>query len=417
MLKLFDICANKRSIPLGKIINRGNLCVILITTLAGALTGCANFQTTSPDLKNETLELTRTLPAFVGNRPDIISADDIYRISEDQQKDFLRYYQHKDNKEVPANERIVNYLSKKTNTFVYTPATRTANEVFLLTGGNCLSLANATTALSRLVNIRVSYQYMEDLPIYEKLDKIIFRGAHVRSVLTLPAKKVSTQNGIGTKTLNPNPSRVIVDYFPTGKSRYISKISEPEFTAMYYRNLAAEAMAEKDYSSSYWLIEESMRHAPDHPDALNMLAILYRRGGDDNGAEQIYRYGLNKSSQKLSLLKNYRTLLNNQGRENEAEEITLQLAKYEDADPFEWWSLGEGAYGEENYADALEYYKKSVEIAPYLHEGYFGMAKTYYQLGHLDSAQHAMANAVENASRLEFRNLYEIKLQVLSRQQ
>jgi len=394
---------------------RGNLSVIFIASLAVLLTACANLQIASPDLEIDTLELTSTLPVFVGKRPGIISADEIYRLSEDQQKDFLRYYHHKDNEEVPTNERIVHYLSKKTNTFVYNPATRTANEVFQFTGGNCLSLANATTALSRLVNIRVSYQYMEDLPIYEKLDKIIFRGAHVRSVLTLPATAVNSQNGSATKTLNPNPSRVVVDYFPTGKSRYISKISEPEFTAMYYRNLAADAMAEKDYSSSYWLIEESLRHAPDHPDALNMLAILYRRGGDDSGAEQIYRYGLNKSNDKLSLLKNYRTLLSSQGRVNEAEKITLQIAKHEDADPFEWWSLAEGAYGEKNYSDALEYYKKSVEIAPYLHEGYFGMAKTYYQLGHLDSAEHAMASAVENASRAKFRNLYEIKLEVLSR--
>jgi peptide deformylase len=93
---------------------------------------------------------------------------------------------------VPANERIVPYLSKKTNTFIYNPATRTANEVFLFTGDNCLSLANATTALSRLVNIRVSYQYMVDLPIYEKLTKIIFRGAHVRADAAGNGGKLST---------------------------------------------------------------------------------------------------------------------------------------------------------------------------------------------------------------------------------
>jgi Tfp pilus assembly protein PilF len=396
---------------------RTNISAILSLIVTGLLASCSSLQTTSIDSGAEFLQLPSDIPSFVEDRPAIIGADEIYRLSKEQQNAFLKYYRDSDNQEVPGNERIVHYLSKKALTFVYNPATRTANEVFLFTGGNCLSLANATTALARLVNVRVAYQYMEDLPIFEKMDDIIFRGAHVRSVLSFPTSHLDEYTSKGTTILNPNPSRVIVDYFANGKSRYISKISEQEFTAMYYRNLAADAMAEENYSRTYWLIEESFIHAPDHPDAVNMLAILYRRTGDENNAELVYRYGINKSSEKLSLLKNYRTLLKRQGRMNEARGITQRIAKFKDADPFEWWSLAEGAYGEENYSDALMYYKKSVEIAPYLHEGYFGMAKTYYQLGRIDFAETAMASAVENASRKEFRNLYEVKLQVLSRYQ
>ncbi|MBT7951018.1 MAG: hypothetical protein HN764_05290 [Gammaproteobacteria bacterium] len=379
-----------------------------------SLTSCSTLQTTPLTSDIENWHLPSAIPSFAKERPTIIGADEIYRLSKEQQNAFLKYYRDSENQEVPGNERIVHYLSKKARTFVYNPATRTANEVFLFTGGNCLSLANATTALARLVNVRVTYQYMEDLPIFEKMDNIIFRGAHVRSVLSFPTSHLDEHTSKGTTILNANPSRVVVDYFANGKSRYVSNISEQEFTAMYYRNLAADAMAEENYSRTYWLIEESMIHAPDHPDALNMLAILYRRTGDEQNAELVYRYGINKSNEKLSLLKNYRTLLKRQGRINEARGITRRIAKFEDADPFEWWSLAEGAYSEENYSDALMYYKKSVEIAPYLHEGYFGIAKTYYQLGRLDSAETAMASAVENASRKEFRSLYEVKLQVLS---
>jgi Tfp pilus assembly protein PilF len=396
---------------------RTNISAILSLIVTGLLASCSSLQTTSIDSGAEFLHLPSDVPSFAGERSAIIGADEIYRLSKEQQNAFLKYYRNSENQEVPGNERIVHYLSKKASTFVYNPATRTANEVFLFTGGNCLSLANATTALARLVNVRVTYQYMEDLPIFEKMDNIIFRGAHVRSVLSFPTSYLDQHTSKGTTILGANPSRVIVDYFANGKSRYVSNISEQEFTAMYYRNLAADAMAEENYSRTYWLIEESMIHAPDHPDALNMLAILYRRTGDENNAELVYRYGINRSNEKLSLLKNYRTLLKRQGRINEARGITQRIAKFEDADPFEWWSLAEGAYGEENYSDALMYYKKSVEIAPYLHEGYFGMAKTYYQLGRIDSAETAMASAVENASRKEFRNLYEVKLQVLSRYQ
>lgn len=407
--KIFSVLPNTRY--------RADIPVVLSLIFAGILTSCSSSKTIATYPGTEFLQLPSDIPSFVGERPEIIGADEIYRLPDEQKRAFLAYYRDSKNQEVPGNQRIVHYLSKKARTFVYNPATRTANEVFLFTGGNCLSLANATTALARLVNVRVTYQYMEDLPIFEKMDKIIFRGAHVRSVLYLPTSHLDEHTSKGTTILNPNPSRVIVDYFANGKSRYISNISEQEFTAMYYRNLAADAMAEENYSRTYWLIEESMIHAPDHPDALNMLAILYRRTGDEQKAERTYRYGINKSNEKLSLLKNYRTLLKGQGRTAEATKITKRIAEFEDADPFEWWLLAEGAYGEKNYSDALIYYKKSVKIAPYLHEGYFGLAKTYYQLGRIDSAENAMASAVENASRKELRDLYQVKLQVLSRYQ
>ena len=209
-------------------------------------------------------------------------------------------------------------------------------------------------------------------------------------------------------------AHVIIDYFPTGRSRYIRRISESEFTAMYYRNLAGEAIVAGDFPRAYWLVKESMLHAPDHAEAINMLAVLYRRSGDEWAAEQIYLYGLNSARERLSLLKNYRTLLREQGRTAEAGEMTRRLARYNDADPFEWWFLAEDAYGEEKYSDALSYYKKSVEIAPYLHEGYFGMAKTYFQQGRVKSARSAMRQAIENADRPRFKTLYEAKLKALS---
>ncbi len=395
---------------------RDKLASYLLTLLVSLLAACSTVPSRHNEVSiDENRSLPVAIPSFVDERPAIIESNDIYRLSEEHERDFLAYYRNPDNQKVPGHERIVHYLKTKASAFVYGHETRTADEVFHFDGGNCLSLANATTALARLVHVRVVYQYMDDLPIYEKQENIILRGAHVRSVLYRPSPVFDAQSNKGTKVLTPNPSRVIVDYFPTGRSRFISKISESEFTAMYYRNLAVDTLAEEDYSRTYWLVKESMLHAPDHPDSLNMLAILYRRNGDDQTAEQIYLYGIEKSTEKLSLLKNYRTLLNRQGRTANAEQINLKIAEYEDADPFEWWSLAEGAYKEENFSDALSYYKKSVEIAPYLHEGYFGMAKTYYQMGSIDSAESAMASAVENASRKEFRDLYEVKLEVLSK--
>ncbi|MCH8862823.1 MAG: tetratricopeptide repeat protein [Proteobacteria bacterium] len=363
----------------------------------------------------ETRQLLQDIPAFAGARPALVSSDEIYRLSAARRDAFLDYYHDPMNRNVPGHKRIGQYLLSSKSAFNYIPETRTADEVYELEGGNCLSLANITTALARLAGVEVGYQLRDDIPVYELQENIILRGVHVRSILYQPLPELNAGDG-GARLIIPFGGRasVIIDYFPTGRSRYIRRISESEFTAMYYRNLAGEAIVAGDFPPAYWLVKESMLHAPDHAEAINMLAVLYRRSGDEWAAEQIYLYGLNSARERLSLLKNYRTLLREQGRTAEAGEMTRRLARYNDADPFEWWFLAEDAYGEEKYSDALSYYKKSVEIAPYLHEGYFGMAKTYYQLGRVKSARSAMRQAIENADRPRFKTLYEAKLKALS---
>lgn len=362
--------------------------------------------------------LLQDIPAFAGQRPELVSSDGIYQLSAARQDAFLDFYNDPRNRNVPGHKRIGQYLVSSKGAFNYIPETRTADEVYQLEGGNCLSLANITTALARLAGVDVGYQLRDDIPVYELQENIILRGVHVRSVLYKPLPDLDAGDG-GARLIIPLGGRphVIIDYFPTGRSRYIRRISESEFTAMYYRNLAGEAIVAGDLSRAYWYVKESMLHAPDHAQAVNMLAILYRRSGDEWAAERIYLYGLDSAHEKLSLLKNYRTLLREQGRTAEAGEMTRRLARYNDADPFEWWFLAEDAYGEEKYSDALSYYKKTVEIAPYLHEGYFGMAKTYHQLGRVKSARSAMRQAIENADRPRFKTLYKAKLKALSGEQ
>lgn len=368
----------------------------------------------SEAVKTEARQLLQNVPAFAGQRPAIIDRDSIYQLSEARQKDFLDYYNDPKNQKMPGHRRLGKYLTITGKAFNYMPDTRTASEVFDLDGGNCLALANITTALARLVGMRVGYQLMDDIPVYEMQDNIILRGVHVRSILYEPLPALLIAGSTPTTIVQNGLGSLIIDYFPTGRARYLRRISEAEFSAMYYRNIAAEAIAAGEFPRAYWFVKESMIHAPNHSEAINMLAVLYRRAGDDWAAEQIYLYGLNSADQKLSLLKNYRGLLREQGRQVEAEDMTRRLSIYKDADPFEWWFLAENAFGEENYSDALSYYKKSIEIAPYLHEGYFGMAKTYYQLGHVKSARVAMRQAMENAGRARFRTLYAAKLRALS---
>lgn len=376
---------------------------------------CAGAEPLSFVSPAEHRQLPTEIPAFAGERPEIIAADDIYRLSASQEKAFLDYFRDPANRRTPPALRLYEYLEETAHAFEYSEHTRTAEQVHRLTGGNCLSLANLTTALARLAGIDVGYQLVNDLPVFEKQEQTILRGVHVRSILFYAAARETRARAAADNSLGwLRRSGLVVDYFPTGRGRYLRRISEAEFTAMYYRNMAVEALIQNDYARAYWFTMVSLDHAPDHADAINTLAILYRRSGDDQTTAEIYEYGISLGQVAPTLLRNYRTMLTSQNRLDDAREITNLLAALRDTDPFDWWFMGEDAYEEKNYSDALAYYKKSVEIAPYLHEAYFGMARSYYQLGQTDSARKAMRQAVENAGKARFRTLYEAKFAALS---
>jgi len=205
-----------------------------------------------------------------------------------------------------------------------------------------------------------------------------------------------------------------IDYFPNDTERFIGNLSEAEYIAMYYSNLAGAALVIEDHQVAYWLLQKSIELAPDNAGVINTMAVVYLRAGDAVKAEEIYKYGIENLPDKVSLLRNYRILLKKQNRYDEAEEITATLAELDDPSPFDWLSAGEEAYNDGDYKDAISFYKKAVKIAPYLHESYSGLAKVYYQMGNMDATERELKKALEYSYRESIRARYQAKLMALN---
>lgn len=48
-----------------------------------------------------------------------------------------------------------------------------------------------------------------------------------------------------------------------------------------------------------------LSYDPDYAPILNMMAVVHRRAGDEDTAEDFFRYGLEVSESKINLLSNY----------------------------------------------------------------------------------------------------------------
>lgn len=391
-----------------------SLCLACVL-FAGVLTGCAGPQHSPdkyiPGAPVETRGLVFEADLF-GEQPDIIAVEDIYRLSEEQQKSFQSYFNDLGRQRIPPHQRVYEYLESITMNFGYQGETFTAEEALRKSSGNCLSLAILTSALAELAGVDVGYQLVDSLPVFESQGNVVFKGQHVRTMLYSPEKKLEDEGAGYNLTLRRGG--LLVDYFPSGGGRFVSNISEAEYQTMYYNNRASEAISKADYASAFWLLRKALELTPDDVGAINSMAIVYRRAGNAEKSEEIYKYGINYLPNKLSLLRNYRVLLMEQERFTEVDEVNVTLAELDGVSPFDWLHAGHDAYTDGDFREAISFYQKAVEIAPYLHESYAGMAKAHYQLGNRVSAKRELLNAQKYSYRKSFQSLYQAKLVALA---
>jgi len=163
-------------------------------------------------------------------------------------------------------------------------------------------------------------------------------------------------------------------------------------------------------------LRESLKYEPEHEEAINNLAVLHRRIGEEEKAEELYLYGIKNAKNKLTLLRNYKAMLAIQNRVDEVAAIQAKLDEYEDENPFEWIRAGNNAFDQKEYVIAKQFFEKAAEMAPYLHQAYFGMAKAEYMLGNPRATKNALNKALEEAYDQESKSVYEAKLEALSRE-
>ena len=365
---------------------------------------CANAPVVPPQLP----EFSLRNDALFGVQPQLISTQDIHKLTQAQESAFFQFVNGSVERNNPAHERVMHYLLKVLKGFEYQNTTFTAAETLARGQGNCLSLAILTTALAKLANVPIGYQLADSSPVYALEGSIVVKGVHIRIVLFDKGWQA------GEDKLVSRLGSVRIDYFPSGTERFLSDITEQQYIARYYRNLAVRALAVQDYTRSYWLTVQSMEIEPLSADALNTLAVVYRRAGHPIQAEAIFRYGTRNIPDDLSMLKNYRYLLAQQKRSDEVAALGVRIAALDDPSPFYLYQAAYDFYENKNYREAIRMYKKAIAVAPYLHEARLGLSLSYYQLAHKRMAERELHAAIERAHVPETRSLYEAKLMALS---
>lgn len=381
--------------------------ILLITVTA--LTGCQQTAKTiepTPVRLVDTLELIDT--KHLANKPPMNTPEQLFSLPEHAKEQFFDFYNATSERDTLGHKRIYKYLSNRLNNFNYYSATYTAAQAEQTNSGNCLSLAILTTAYAKLANIKISYVEMTAAPVYSQEGQFEFISGHVVSKLLDPT--FAPKNGVVYIT---KPT-IVIDYFPSKDNWMGSAVSTDDFIAMYYRNLSADALAEKRLSDAAWLAIESFRYAPNDLAGINLMAVIYRRMGQAKQAETLYQHGLtlaeHTGNQNLNLLSNYLVLLNKQKRFTEAKKIKALVNKADDPSPFRWLNLANEALMAKELRKAKKYFQKVTEKAHYLPYGYEGLAKVYFLQGRTRWAKEQLDKAIQRTHDKQTEQRYVAKL-------
>lgn len=350
-------------------------------------------QPQQPEPNTRLFEASATVP----------SPASLVSLTDAQQQAFLADFHSESMRSVPQHHRIRDFLTEKLPGFGYLEQSLTASEALVQHRGNCVSLAALTLALADLVGIEIRFQVMNTTPVFDRDSGILISSNHVRSRLYDP----DFDRTPGQLTLQR--PHVQIDYFPGDRMTRGEPVSRNGFLAMFYRNLAADELMTENLDQAFALAQQALELDPNHPDSLNLMAVIHRRAGDPITAEAYYQYATRIHPQHLNLLSNYENLLRQLGRSEEAAQIESRLARLDDPNPFHWLDLGERARQRGSLHSALRWYGEALARAPYLHEAYWRQAIVYEELGQRQHSMAALARAHALAQRPEARKNYQAK--------
>lgn len=333
----------------------------------------------------------------------VISQAEITYLSHQQKEDFFAFFNNPKFANTPKHERVASYIGILLDQFTYSDRTLSAQQSLALQSGNCLSLTILTTALAELAGVDLSYQLLDQNPVYSIDNNLLITSNHLRAVL----KSASVRDGYSGTIFS---SRIKIDYFQTDGLSYVDDISTDFQMSLFYSNLAIEKLSEREIDAAFSYASEALKVHQYNPSALNVLGIVHRQRGDLAKAEEIYEHGARYFADAPTFVNNYTALLKSQSRGSELSSWLNEMPENQNNHPWAWVKAGKAAYSKGNFDIAVSYYQRALDLAPDLHQVYAFAGAASYAAGRERESQNYIDQALALAGERGDRQRYKGKL-------
>ena len=279
-----------------------------------------------------------------------------------------------------------------------TDATHTVAETYALRSANCLSFTLFFVALAREVGITARPQEVGQVLSWWQDQRTIYNFGHVNA-------QVRVDGRTGTVDLDAS---VLMD-------RHGPKvITDERLFAHYYNNRGSELMAANQNTEARVYYQKALEMDPTLPNIWNNLGVLDSREGHLDAAGADYAHALRINPAHVATLSNSVNLYRRLGDNAGADAILRQLAQIRAVDPFYQFMLGRQAESSGQYAQAITHYRRAIGLYPSAHQFHFGLARVYFLTGDSRMAEREMRRARDLGPE-DDRTRYQAKLEGLRR--
>ncbi|HVJ38403.1 MAG TPA: tetratricopeptide repeat protein [Stenotrophomonas sp.] len=279
-----------------------------------------------------------------------------------------------------------------------TDATHTVAETYAQGSANCLSFTLFFVALAREAGINARAQEVGQVLSWWQDQRTIYNFGHVNAQVRIDGRT-------GTVDLDAS---VLMD------RRGPKVISDERLFAHYYNNRGSELMAASQNAASRVYYEQALKMDATLPNIWNNIGVLDAREGDLKAAAAAYAQALQLNPAHVATLSNSVNLYRRLGDNAGADAILRQLEQIRAVDPFYQFMLGRQAESEGHYDRAISHYRRAVDLYPSAHQFHFGLARVYFLLGNSRLAEREMRRARDLGPE-DDRSRYQAKLEGLRR--
>ena len=276
--------------------------------------------------------------------------------------------------------------------------TKTARQTFQDRAGNCMSFTALFVALAREADLDVTFQTVEVPPIWYADSGLVILSNHVNAVV---------KQSFG--------SRMVVDFNVTElKGDFETReVSDDYALALYYNNVAMDALRQGDLEQSFRLLRKSIETYPDIAGNWANLGVIYSRNGEDDYAIAAYRKALSLDGNHRPSLTNLASIYKSRGDSERAEYYVRKVRHYRDRNPYYHYYNALAAYRKGDLEAAENHIARAIDLEQTEHRFFQLQGLIAQRRGDREAALESFEQARDLTVYSDARRIYDNKISLL----
>lgn len=271
--------------------------------------------------------------------------------------------------------------------------TKTATETYQSKSGNCLSMTNLFIAMARYSGLDARYHLVKARPEWDQSGNTLIWTQHINSTGIL---------GSG--------DRYVLDFLPQQRAirEDMETISDNYAHAIFYNNLAAEAIIEEQYDAAIGYLRTALSIEPEMADVWNNMGATQRRLKRVDLARASYQQAVRFDPYNNAAMSNLSRIYMQEGNVKLGNYFANKVKRHRAKNPYYRYSNARSALIDGDYARAREELNIAIHLKKDEAMFFDALAEVYEGLGDQEKKQISLqlaetirAESSKNRSSLE----------------